>query len=217
MKETVASVLLPDAPVEQLEARCSLCRACPLHVNRYVIGGRGNPKADYFFILSERDYTADTRRGRPALLGKEAYAFLRNGLRTADIDPKDCWFSTATACHPKDTRFTKVTDTHIKTCRPRVHMEVRRVDPLLIIALGTPALTAAYLTSSRPTLEATEGRILPCPIEGELSMYTVPLLVARSPVLMARSHDTQPYGHWELFAQYLARAADMVRTLKEHR
>ena len=211
---TVSSVLAPDMPVEKIEAKCSVCRACDLYTSRHVIGGRGNPNADYFFILSERDFTASAKQGRPALLGDESSTFLRNALNAADIDPRDCWFTTVTACHPKDTRFTKVRDKHIKTCRPRVHMEMRKVDPLLIVALGTNALISAYVTSKRPTLEASEGRIVPCRVEGELTTYDVPLLVARSPVLMARNHDTQPYGHWDMFNLYLSRAADVVRTMK---
>jgi len=214
MKETVASILTPDTPVEKIEMRCTLCKACTLHTSRHVIGGRGNPNADYFFLLSERDHTAEMKNGRPAMLGVESSSFLRNALDIAGIDPRDCWFSTATACHPKNSRFLKVTDKHIKACKPRVHMEIGRVSPLIIVALGTQALTAAYATSKRPTLEASEGRIVPCTVQGELTTYSVPLLVARSPVVMARNHDTQPYGHWDTFNLYLSRAAEVVRALK---
>jgi uracil-DNA glycosylase len=226
---SVASVLTPEMGIAQLVAVCRGCQACGLAQlpnGRIQTGGRsgrssltkGYPsRVDYFFVVELRDPSAEVRSNsrhfrQPPLYGTAVQQFFLSALKIADIKLADCWFTPVTFCHPLRT-WSKVGDPHIRACRARVHQEISLMDPTLVIALGTKALTSLYRGTSRPNIEAHEGKILPCSIEGVFRPFDVPVLVARSPVNMRRSPDLRQFGNTEVFHTYLREAALSVRAL----
>jgi len=138
--------------------KASGCAACGLHVA--CKSGRMEPYGEgkrSIFILGKAPGTNDDDAGRP--FAGSSGKFQEDLLSESGINmDRDCWLSNAVQCHPGTA---KVSDSHIRLCRPRVMKQIHDRKPELILAMGGEAIKSVFAGQSSKGAMAMRGRVIP--------------------------------------------------------
>jgi uracil-DNA glycosylase family 4 len=185
-------------------SRCSLRKP-----NEKVVLGAGNRNAD-IMIVSEYPGSAEARKGIPFV--GTAGDHLKNLVQMLfKVDLYEMFYVTnVVACRPGQS---KVKASTLKICIDRLLCEIYLVDPILIIAAGTLAVTT--LTGKSYPSEAMSGLIERVEFPGKIHPYTLPVMVWPNPVQFWRHHDTADDGviHQAFYA--LEKAVNLVAKTKK--
>jgi uracil-DNA glycosylase len=127
------------------------CFRCDMCVNRTtIVSGRG-PINARIMIIGEAPGALEDRLSIP-FVGNSGQ-LLRNILRKFFIEPKDIYITNVVKCRPPGNRTP--TDNEIRNCRPYLLLEIAKVNPKIILVLGSTAYKAI---SSNPYASVTNDR-----------------------------------------------------------
>lgn len=117
------------------------CTLCPLHadVQSVCIEGTGNPVSSHAMVIGEAPGRDEDAAGRP-FVGR-AGALLDEALVTAFISPharREVFVTNVVKCRPPGNRTP--TQREQQACLTYLQDEIERVDPYVILALGSAAL-----------------------------------------------------------------------------
>ena len=113
----------------------SACTDCPLHVNGFAVPGVGNYQAKYLF-LGEAPGETEGFLGEPFVgaAGKQ----LNKLLELAELRREDIWITNSVKHHPGQGN-PKPSVAMVRSCRKWLDMEIRAIDPDVIVCLGQTA------------------------------------------------------------------------------
>ena len=137
------NVLVGGLPDWDLDKKLPNCRECGLCEKRFqVVKGDGNPKAD-IMIVGEAPGKVEDRRGIP-FVGQSGKMLRHEWLPAVGLDANDCYISNVVKCIPLDdqSKIRPPTDEEKAVCSIWLDLEIQRVKPKVIIALGGQALDA---------------------------------------------------------------------------
>ncbi len=133
---------------------CTRCRLCePVGRDRVsVVSGEGNPDASVMIVGEapgrDEDHTGLPFQGRKGTL-------LNKMLSTFGVDRDEVFLTNVVACRPTEDdtpgQNRKPEKDEIAACRDRLHRTIEIVDPLVILLLGSTALSALADTSKKIT------------------------------------------------------------------
>lgn len=161
---------------DDLQAEWDGCRACPLHErrvkhpNRKIVFGEGDLSADVLFV-GEGPGAQEELNGAPFV--GPAGGVLDGMLEEMEYDRKSAVVVNAVCCRACDTfeedgRTITANKTPsvkmIKACQPRLFEQIYIADPLVIVALGAPALKA--LAGTKASLSKVMGEVITVTIPG---------------------------------------------------
>lgn len=213
LNKSILKIVNSASTSVELSERVSRCRLCDIRKQSALIPGKGNMDADYFFVMSERDETAEGT----SLFGVATWEFFVEALDQAGIELSNIWMSSAALCHPRVFPFAKaIKDSHINACKARLIREIRLVNPRIVIALGTKAVKACFAyVNPKPNLSNSEGKVLPARVAGVVTDYDVPVLISQNPILLCRFPDDTPTGNNAIFLRGLQKASTIVEKMRE--
>ena len=141
--ETVSNSLIFDAT---WLARCRACSNCDLASTRqHVVVSRGNPQAR-LMVIGEAPGASEDDEGLP-FVGRSG-RLLDQLLLQAGFNPEaDVFVSNVVKCRPPNNR--KPTRLELNSCRPWIDDQLARVDPAVVILVGSTAV-AAMLNRKQP-------------------------------------------------------------------
>jgi uracil-DNA glycosylase len=152
-----ALVSLRGGPVhfetlEQLQAVVQRCRRCrPLRDRCRAVSGEGNPQAR-IMIVGEAPGQEEDREGRPFV--GPAGQLLTKMLQAIQLDRRDVFITNRLKCRPPDNR--KPEPEELQACFPFLQEQIRLIQPLLLVALGT--IAAQGLTGLDRGISALRGK-----------------------------------------------------------
>ena len=141
--EMYGNVLVGGLPDWDLDNKLPNCRECGLCESRFqVVKGNGNQKADVM-IIGEAPGQTEDRRGIP-FVGQSGKMLRHEWLPAVGLDANDCYISNVVKCIPLDdkSKIRPPTDEEKAVCSIWLDLEIQRVKPKVIIALGGQALDA---------------------------------------------------------------------------
>lgn len=178
------------------------CTRCPLHETRtQVVFGEGNPDAQ-LMVIGEAPWKDEERIGIPFV--GQAGQILDSLLAATSINPKlsgedlvedpverkellfqEIYFTNVVMCRPfiahEDGRqgIRPPSQVEVNACHERLMEEIYQVDPVLIIAAGTPAISALC---GRP-MKVTDllGDVIEISVPGRIFTVTYPALCIYHP------------------------------------
>jgi len=148
-----------DRSLDEMRARASCCRACPLWESAtQTVFGEGNPAAR-LMIIGEQPGDREDITGQP--FQGPAGRLLDRALATAGLDRGTLYLTNAVKHfkwkpEPRGKRrlHEKANRREMKACRPWLLGEIARVDPEVIVTLGNTAAQAVI----RPGFRVLDGR-----------------------------------------------------------
>jgi DNA polymerase len=153
--------MFPDVnhPEESARARLrslgqlwSICRKCPLHVERRrVVMGCGKPLSPVLALVGEAPGEAEDREGLP-FVGKSG-ELLTQMLVAAGLDRAELFVVNTVACRPPKNRPPE--EAELKACSELFKAQMEIVRPYHILALGLTA--AAKLLKTKKALRDLRG------------------------------------------------------------
>jgi len=195
--------------LRQVAARAATCTACELYESAtQVVFGEGPSKAP-IMLLGEQPGDQEDREGQPFVgpSGRE----LDRAIDEAGIDRSDVYVTNVVKHFRFEMRgkrrlHNKPTRRHIEACRPWLNTELAKVDPAVIVCLGSSA-AQALLGSG---VKVMEDHGVPVDWEGFLVVPTIhPSFILRTP-----DHD----GREQLFrllVSDLGVAADLASSRRD--
>jgi DNA polymerase len=126
--------------LEQVEKNVKSCTKCRLYQQaRNAVPGEGNISAELVFIGEAPGATEDAT-GRP-FVGR-AGKLLENLLAEIAMTREDVWIGNIIKHRPPDNR--QPMDDEIKACVPYLALQLKALDPVLIVTLGRFAMNFFY-------------------------------------------------------------------------
>ena len=114
------------------------CTSCDLHAYRTnVVFGKGKTDSPKLFIIGEAPGADEDLAGEP-FIGKAGQK-LNQMLAFANINRDDIFISNTVLCRPPNNRTP--TFEEMTACRWRLHLQIKLIQPKLLLMLGKPALT----------------------------------------------------------------------------
>jgi DNA polymerase len=138
------------------------CRACPRAETRdQVVFGFGNPDAD-LMLIGEAPSPTDNTTGKP--FTGPAGKFLDELLEEVGLHRRDLWITNLVRCFDGNLRNGRMENRPVrvseaKACRTWLDLEIRYVNPSVILAIGAPA--ARHLIGPDFRLQDQHGQIMP--------------------------------------------------------
>jgi DNA polymerase len=127
--------------LDELKERMNDCTKCPSlceNRSRVVFGsGSKNPK---LMIIGEAPGEQEDAGGLP-FVGRSGKQLDRI-LKYVGVDREECYISNAVLCRPPNNRDPHIEE--IKSCRWRLLLQIKLLNPELIILLGRVAVTAMF-------------------------------------------------------------------------
>ena len=125
------------------------CERCPelYKLRTQIVWGFGNEQCDILFI-GEGPGENEDLDGKPFV--GEAGRFLSDFLEQAEIPRSEVYLTNTVLCRPtrpgtsKDLTNRPPTPVEVASCLPRLHKEIIKIDPVIIVALGDVAASALY-------------------------------------------------------------------------
>ena len=148
-------------------------------------------------------------------------------LRRLIVEVERVYYSNIVCCRPVHQDYNEFRDemviknrdpsvTEVKACSDRLLQTIHAIDPILIISLGLPTLTAFHSMDVRkglgtPSMQATAGRVLDMRLPGLLTTIRYPVLALYHPSYLLRMWDeADPNGYVRSTVRSLARAFKIV-------
>jgi DNA polymerase len=129
------------------------CFKCDMCINRTnIVSGRG-PINARIMIIGEAPGAMEDRHAIPFI--GNAGQLLRAILRKFFIEPKDIYITNVVKCRPPANRTPS--DTEVYNCKPHLLIEIAKVDPKIILVLGSTAYRS--LLSSYASISNERGKI----------------------------------------------------------
>ncbi len=142
--------------------KVSECVKCDISINRTnIVSGRG-PINSNIMIIGEAPGALEDRLGIP-FVGNSGQMF-RKILRKFFIEPKDIYITNVVKCRPFNNRVPE--NIEIRNCLPHLLVEIARVNPKIILLLGSTALRTFYpnnlgsITRERGKINIVNNRIV---------------------------------------------------------
>ena len=186
-------------------AEWTKCTKCSYSKKRKkVVLGYGNRNADIMFV-SDYPGSAENSSGIP--FSGKAGDYLK-GLVKALFKQEffDMFYATnILACKPPSgTNTNKAKIGNIRACLPRLLCEIYLVDPMLIIAAGSVAVST--LTGKSYSTEAFVGNIIRVEFPGRQVPYVKPVMIWPNPIQLWRhnSYLDDSVPHMAAYALYEA-------------
>jgi len=176
-EEVSASVTIADTALslEDLEKDVRVCVQCELHATRInTVFGAGNASADWMFI-GEAPGAEEDRQGLP-FVGR-AGQLLNAMLGAVDMTRDQVYIANVLKCRPPNNRDPQGVE--VERCGPYLHLQVARIRPRIIVAMGRFA-AQSLLKTSRPVSK----------LRGERFHYgdtEIPLVVTYHPAYLLRN------------------------------
>jgi uracil-DNA glycosylase len=113
------------------------CTKCELHKNRtQAVPGEGPYDARIMFV-GEGPGQNEDEQGRPFV--GAAGKFLTELLESIGLKRSDVFITNIVKCRPPNNRAPKKSET--EACNPYLQSQIRLINPRIVCALGTPAIT----------------------------------------------------------------------------
>jgi uracil-DNA glycosylase len=113
------------------------CTKCELHKNRTnAVPGEGPPDARIMFV-GEGPGQNEDEQGRPFV--GAAGKFLTELLESIGLKRSDVFITNIVKCRPPNNRAPRKAE--IEACNPYLQSQIRLINPRIVCALGTPAMT----------------------------------------------------------------------------
>ena len=149
-----------DARLAALSQSCADCRRCPLAAGRQrVVVARGNPEAR-LMVIGEGPGAQEDASGLP-FVGR-AGQLLDQMLASVGLDSnRDAYICNVVKCRPPDNR--KPTPAEMAACRPWLDVQLRLIQPAVVLLAGATALEGALgekgaITKLRGQWRSWQGR-----------------------------------------------------------
>lgn len=142
-----------------LDGDLPVCEMCDLCENRFtVVLGDGNPDALIMFIGEAPGFEED-RNGIP-FIGKSGRVLRENWIPRLGLVSAEVYITNSVKCIPLESNgvLGKPTEVHQDICNIWLDMEIKRVKPKIIVALGTYALR---VISSERGITRVNGKTFP--------------------------------------------------------
>lgn len=138
--------------LEQLDDSVQRCRRCLLARKRSrAVPGEGNPRAK-IMIVGEGPGEEEDREGRPFV--GPAGQLLTKMLQAIAFDRREVFITNRVKCRPPGNRNPEPEE--LRACFPFLEEQVRLINPLILVALGTVA--AQGLTGLNRGISALRGK-----------------------------------------------------------
>jgi uracil-DNA glycosylase family 4 len=126
--------------LDQVDKNVRNCKKCRLYEHaRNAVPGEGNINAELIFVGEAPGETEDMT-GRP-FVGR-AGRLLESLLAEISMSRKDVWIGNIIKHRPPDNR--EPMDDEIKACVPYLALQLKALDPVLIVTLGRFAMNFFY-------------------------------------------------------------------------
>lgn len=131
------------------------CNKCPLHKTRkHVVVGTGPTRKVKWMFVGEAPGQTEDESGLP-FAGK-AGEELNDIFEEVGINREEVYITNIVKCRPPDNR--KPTTREVSTCTMHLILQVRKINPEIIVAVGNTAL--AYFVSSKERISKCRGKLL---------------------------------------------------------
>lgn len=193
-----------SARLRELYQRWANCQRCPLHEKRRnIVFGQGNPDAD-ILVLGIGPGEEEDKTGNP-FYGPSG-EILDEYLEENHYNRADLFLLNIVACRPtieivdpkthrKRTENRDPAPKERESCLPLWLTTLYIVDPILIVALGKPAIMEV---SKKRGIQMYKdhGQIQDCEIPGLITPLKYPVMTMYHPAFLARSGDKTYGGVW---------------------
>ncbi|MEX1157532.1 MAG: uracil-DNA glycosylase [Thermomicrobiales bacterium] len=149
------------------------CRACARSGSRdQVVFGLGNPDAA-LFLVGEAPSPTDNSTGKP--FTGPAGKLLDKVLDEVGLHRRDLWITNLVRCFDGALKNGRMENRparagEISACRTWLDLELRYVNPSVILAIGAPA--ARHIIGADFRLQEQHGTVIPLP-DGRLAVATI--------------------------------------------
>lgn len=154
---------LPLYPtLESARLAVEACRACSRAATReQTVFGHGDPTAP-LMLVGESPSSTDDRTGKP--FTGPAGKLLDTLLDEVGIHRRDLWITNLVRCFDGTLKNGRVENRPVraseaKACRPWLDLELRYVNPKVVLAIGAPA--ARYIIGTDFLLKEQHGQLIP--------------------------------------------------------
>jgi len=180
---------LPEgATLDEARTKAARCRACDLWRRAtQTVFGAGNPRAK-IVLVGEQPGDQEDRAGKPFV--GPAGRVLEEALAAAGVDVAHVYLTNAVKhfkWEPRGKRriHAKPRLSEIQACEPWLELELSRLQPRVVVCLGT---TAARAVLGRPvTVAANRGRVLSTELAPAVFVTAHPSAILRAPDAAARA------------------------------
>jgi uracil-DNA glycosylase family 4 len=202
---------LPIFPtLESARLAVAGCRACPRSATRdQVVFGLGNPDAT-LMLVGEAPSPTDNSTGKP--FTGPAGKLLDQMLDELGLHRRDLWITNLVRCFDGSLKNGRMENRPVRAgeaqaCRTWLDLELRYVNPKVVLAIGAPA--ARYIIGRDFRLQEQHGQLVPLP-DGRTAVATIqPAYVMR---LATINPDAQANARAQLVndIRIAARAAGLI-------
>jgi DNA polymerase len=202
---------LPIFPtLESARLAVADCRACPRFATRdQVVFGLGNPDAT-LMLVGEAPSPTDNSTGKP--FTGPAGKLLDQMLDELGLHRRDLWITNLVRCFDGSLKNGRIENRPVRAgeaqaCRTWLDLELRYVNPKVVLAIGAPA--ARYIIGRDFRLQEQHGQLVPLP-DGRTAVATIqPAYVMR---LATINPDAQADARAQLVndIRIAARAAGLI-------
>ena len=180
---------LPEgATLDEARTKAARCRACDLWRRAtQTVFGAGDPRAK-IVLVGEQPGDQEDRAGKPFV--GPAGRVLEEALAAAGVDVAHVYLTNAVKhfkWEPRGKRrlHAKPRLSEIQACQPWLELELSRLQPRVVVCLGT---TAARAVLGRPvTVAANRGRVLSTELAPAVFVTAHPSAILRAPDAAARA------------------------------
>jgi DNA polymerase len=139
----VALARSPDEALEAIRSEIGDCTRCKLHRlgRRQIVFGVGNPAAELMFV-GEAPGADEDLQGIP-FVGR-AGQLLTKIIEAIGLSRDDVYIANVIKCRPPENRNPEPDE--VETCEPFLFQQIDRIQPKVIVALGTFAAKALLKT-----------------------------------------------------------------------
>jgi DNA polymerase len=133
----------PEEALQAIRAEIGDCTRCKLHRlgRRQIVFGVGNPSADLMFV-GEAPGADEDIQGIP-FVGR-AGQLLTKIIEAIGLSRDDVYIANVIKCRPPENRNPEPDE--VETCEPFLFQQIDRIQPKVIVALGTFAAKALLKT-----------------------------------------------------------------------
>ena len=180
---------LPEgATLDEARTKAARCRACDLWRRAtQTVFGAGDPRAK-IVLVGEQPGDQEDRAGKPFV--GPAGRVLEEALAAAGVDVAHVYLTNAVKhfkWEPRGKRrlHAKPRLSEIQACEPWLELELSRLQPRVVVCLGT---TAARAVLGRPvTVAANRGRVLSTELAPAVFVTAHPSAILRAPDAASRA------------------------------
>lgn len=123
--------------LENIRSQITSCTKCELHKSRKkTVPGEGPYNARIMFVGEGPGQNEDDQ-GRPFV--GAAGKFLTELLESIGLKRSDAFITNIVKCRPPNNRAPRKSE--IESCNPYLQSQIRLINPRIVCALGTPAIT----------------------------------------------------------------------------